>query len=661
MKIKNSEYLKYIAIQLESDFGRVLPRKKYSSVFGILQIIKNSNNLFRDIFVLSKNKNLEIITSYLLFIIKKLEEDEITFENLAENLETDSEFLKTELVNCFEPRFYIENLPPKLGWEKQNLFSSPSSIDPSESEIKEWKPLTVQNETLEEEFLNSESEEIFYSEKEYTSSRGLFLIKKGDNPSEKEKVFSLPSKEIPDDPESKEEIITGQKAEEVFELPVGQSDKGEPTLDKDTDKPEKAAQSEEPIIEGILEENLEESLKVPEEPAKEIPGEEEKQPSEDSKGNKSLFNLFKKQKGKPDKKEKAEKKQEIITTVNKEPKKILISPDAEIKPEKEAQGKEIQNEEIQNPELSKNDLEKELINRAFEEYQIKLKSKNIFITKGLGELYDFCAIVAKNAEGEDFLVSDVQIGEREKSIIDKIVDDCLYMEEYSKKMSFEIITTVYNTMYLSLSKILEAGYGIDQETVNLFLNAIILIQRLIEGGEYSGFQNTLILIEEKRNNLVSKQKEKEEIKNLRKEKQELEKKLLEKYSDSEQRSDIKELKNHILNLEKHFTIVKSIEGDFRIYESLRALSPSFINFKKIVEISLRLKKEDLAKLAEASYVFIKHIQNYRINPQSKQILEILDDIINSMKLLFLEKQLDDIQLFIKFLNNPENLSRGLGK
>ncbi len=652
MKIKNSEYLKYIAIQLESEFGRVLSKNKYSPVFGILKIIKNSNNLFRDIFILSRNKNLEIITSYLLFIIKKLEEGEITFENLAENLEADSDFLKTEFVNSFEPRFY----------EKHNQYTPPSLIEPEESEIKEWKPLSIPNETLEEEFLNSEIEDIFYSEKEYTSSNGLSLIKKEESLSEKAKVFSLPSNESNSETEKKSEENESEGKEEN-----GKEENGKPIQDKKEvfelpgEQPDIAKIPEEEISTlSESEEHIEEVTFTDETPAKEehksgdeiFEKEINKKPEEDSKGNKSLFNIFKKQKGKTGK-----AKEEIITTINKEPKKILISPDAEIKNEELSPEKEI----TQEPEKTKKDLEKELINRAFEEYQIKLKSKNILITKGLGELYDFCAIVAKNAEGEDFLVSDVQIGEREKNVIEKIVDDCSYMENYSRKMSFEIITTVYNTMYLSLNKILEAGYGIDQETVNLFLNAIILIQRLIEGGEYSGFQNTLILIEEKRNNLVSKQKEKEEIQNLKKEKQELEKKLLEKYSDSEQRNDIKELKNHILNLEKHFTVVKSIEGNFRIYESLRALSPSFINFKKIVEISLRLKKDDLAKLAEASYVFIKHIQNYRINPQSQHILEILDDIINSMKLLFLEKQLDDIQLFIKFLNNPENLSRELGK
>lgn len=628
MKLKNPEYIKYIAIQLESEFGRVLSKNKYSPVFGILKIIKNSNNLFRDIFILSRNKNLEIITSYLLFIIKKLEEGEITFENLAENLEADSKFLKSELVNSFEPRFY----------EKHNQHILTSVEEREESEIKEWKPISIPNETLEEEFLNSEIEDIFYSEKEYTSSNGLSLIKKEAPLSEKAKVFSLPEKESTSDSGKEESAETGQERKEVFELPGEvMTEAGMP--EETTEKPK--------ITEQVT--PFEEK---PESEEKPVEKEIIKKPEQEIKSNKSLFGIFKKQKEKS-----VKKKDEIITTVNNEPKKILISPDAEIKNETLSTGQDAKQE----PEKSKKDLEKELINRAFEEYQIKLKSKNIYITKGLGELYDFCAIVAKNAEGEEFLVSDVQIGEREKNVIVKIVDDCLYMEEYSRKMSFEIITTVYNTMYLSLSKILEAGYGIDQETVNLFLDAIILIQRLIEGGEYSGFQNTLILIEEKRNHLVNKQRAKEEIQNLKKEKQELEKKLLEKYSDSEQRNDIKELKHHILNLEKHFNVVKAIEGDYRIYESLRALSPSFINFKKIVEVSLRLKKDDLVKLAEASYVFIKHIQNYRINPQSQHILEILDDIINSMKLLFLEKQLDDIQLFIKFLNNPENLSRELGK
>ncbi len=630
MKIKNSEYIKYLVLQLEKEFGRVLPRGKYSHMFGVLKILRDSNNLFRDIYILSKNKNLEIITAYLLFIIKKLEEGEITFENLAENIEADSVFLKNEFVNSFEPGFFDKDIQPTF----------PEIEEPEESEIKKWKPITIPNETLEEEFLNSEIEDVLYSEKDFSSSGGLSLIKKEDNLTEQAKVFSLPSDKNTEEEKTVEEIEEKNEnkpeQDEIFVLP------GEESEDKVSDNDFETEDSE---IFIKTDEHTENDNKT--EQKEEVKITESKETDK-----KSLFGIFKMQKEKREK-----SKEEIITTVNKEPQRILISPDAEVI-SNEAKAEK---EKIKETTRQEKDLEKELINRAFEEYQSELKKRNIVITKGLGELYDFCAIVAKNAEGEDFLVSDVQIGDREKNIIEKIIDSCLYMEDYSRKMSFEIITTVYNTIYLTLNKILEAGYGIDQETVNLFLDAIILIQRLIEGGEYSGFQNTLILIEEKRNNIINKQKEKEEIQNLKKEKQELERKLLEKYTDAEQRNDIRELKNYILSLEKHFNIVKSIEGNFRIYESLRALSPSFIDFKKIVEISLRLKKEDLAKLAEASYVFIKHIQNYRINPQSQHIMEILDDIINSMKLLFLEKQLDDIQLFIKFLNNPENISRGIEK
>lgn len=630
MKIKNSEYIKYLSLLLEKDFGKTLSENKYSDIFRIINILKDSNNLFRDVYILSNNKNLEIISTYLLFIFKKLEEGEITFENLAENLEADSVFLKNELINLFEPGFY----------EKNKELSYTDIDELKESEIKKWKPITIQNETLEEEFLNSDSD-IVDSENEFSSSTGLSLIKKEDNILEQAKVFSLPSNEITDEVKQKEEEIRKQDPEEIFELPEEQSDSQDSDLKKEAEEIESSEEHEHPETEdNFCTQNEDENIKEP----------TDKKFPKEKKESKSLFSIFKKHKEKPEK-----PKDKIITTINKEPQKILISPDAEIMAD------ESYKEKTKITEKEENDMEKELINRAFEEYQAELKSKNIVITKGLGDLYDFCARVAKNAEGEDFQVSDVQIGDREKNIIEKIINYCLYMEEYSRKMSFEIITTVYNTIYLSLNKIYEAGYGIDQETINLFLDAIILIQRLIEGGEYSGFKNTLMLIEGKRNNLINKQKEKEEIQNLKKEKQELERKLLEKYSNAEQRNDIKKLKNHILNLEKHFTTVKSIEGNFRIYESLRALSPSFIDFKKIVELSLRLKKEDLAKLAEASYVFIKHVQNYRINPQSQHILEILDDIINSMKLLFLEKQLKEIHLFIKYLNNPENVSRGIRK
>ena len=63
----------------------------------------------------------------------------------------------------------------------------------------------------------------------------------------------------------------------------------------------------------------------------------------------------------------------------------------------------------------------------------------------------------------------------------------------------------------------------------------------------------------------------------------------------------------------------------------------------------------MAQLSEASYIFIKYIQNYRIDPFGSDVKEILNYIIVNFKLLFLGKTSEDIEVFISYLNNPDKI------
>ena len=85
---------------------------------------------------------------------------------------------------------------------------------------------------------------------------------------------------------------------------------------------------------------------------------------------------------------------------------------------------------------------------------------------------------------------------------------------------------------------------------------------------------------------------------------------------------------------------------------MESLSGSLNNFKDIVKISKELNMKKLVQMAESGYIFIKFLQNYRINPVTIEIKEIFGYIIYNLKSLVIGKQPDDLDLFISYLNDP---------
>jgi hypothetical protein len=72
----------------------------------------------------------------------------------------------------------------------------------------------------------------------------------------------------------------------------------------------------------------------------------------------------------------------------------------------------------------------------------------------------------------------------------------------------------------------------------------------------------------------------------------------------------------------------------------------------MVNISRILNISKLAQLSEASYIFVKFLQNYRLDPYDEDVREIFRFIIYNFKLIFLDKPTKDLALFISILNDP---------
>lgn len=647
-------YILYLLNEVESELFTYAGNSNFRDLIKLLNILKKisererKEELLKFTYILLKTKQFEKLGSYLLFVVKKAEENLINFDNLNDNLSIDKEFIKNLLLSIFRIKQEEKDEEVNLEFEKKNNQEILKNIEESKTIY----------ETLESEFLNSKLEEV---EEDSTALKKLEITTEE----------NLTKQAITDTKQIKEEEI-----EQITEL-----------------------ESTAPLtlIKGDIKNNSEEVYSIPDE--KEYSdrvklseeSEDKIQANEDGFIIKKTFVINK------------EKKEIIKTESNKEidnkqkaeiKKKIYIDHFDEdfsetISIPQEENEKEAAKEMKITIENSKKESEE---NIAFKKYETELYKRNLVISEALGKLKETTLSTKELIKKKETEIKHIREKVVEKSrkkyssskidfkedvekekilndtvknlttLINSIISECDFMERYSQEMSFEIITNIYGaikeTMSRAIDELKEDSHDInvlDEEKIDLFIKGIILIRKLVAGEDYSGYENVVAEIEEIKNYFIKKKEEAEKKKKIQAEKEELEKKLSEKYADLTQRRKLLILKERILNVEKIFKSLDTIEGEYQMYNALTTLSRTFNHFRDIVKLSKDLKIDKMAKLSESSYIFIKFIQNYRMDPLSKEIKEILNYIIINLKLLFLDKKSKDLDLFISYLNNPEKI------
>jgi len=647
-KVSEYEYFRFIIGRIENEMSVFTGDDEFHKKMYLLKSLKSSTNLLEDIFLISKVKKLELLATYLIFILKKIEENQITFENLVENFEIDKEFIKRELssqikITSEKPAAPVENIKPHKPIYPDEVFQKETLQDEflSSQELKKEEELPVDEPILSEDI--SEEENII---SEISNLELISQKEKLDNELERE-VFSIPKNE-------KEENI------KINEIPSIESNREEAEISEiENINPEVKDMDLNSSIEpdNIIPE-LEKKEYIPPEdmiPSKEENSEEEhikikpmKFPLKESVN--KIKKLFKKSE-----KEEAEispikkpKEEEIISEVNNE-----IPPEP-VKIEKQDEPKEIKRIHINPiteqykvpqekdksllPDESKKTTSPEEI--EFSKYENEVKQTNKLIRGELDSLL-------REFKGETIL---------------SIIESSSYMAEYSERMSFELIAEIYNTISIYFDYINKPESNqlvvLDKNinnNIKLFLKSLIFIEKFVGGDDYEGSESLIKEIETIKGVILAIKTEKERLEKLQKEKEELEKQLGEKFSDTEQRKKLLELKNDILEVESIFKSIDSIKGEFQTYEAFRILSQTYSIFKDIVIVSNLLEINKMASLSESSYIFLKYIQNYRMNPFSEEIKEVLKYIIVNFKLLFLGKPVKDLDVFISYLNNPEKI------
>ncbi len=675
-KIK-TDYLKFIFHKTNVDLTRYNisgPDKEF--INGFFERIISSENLPRDLYIISQIKELKNIGKYFIYILKKIEDKVIDFDNLSQNLNSDAEFIENEILN------YLSN--PKLRDIIEHKYEQDN--DAGQDRINEEYKDKENNRTSSFEETGTEEDALMTSkniteeaeeEKDLTSFRENYLDKKNyleliqSEETSDENVFQLPTTEGGDSPGDPFELpategekisegeTEGEAEEETEEeklLSLNEQDnknekdafeKTEEEFTEDTGSSFSikgkvteviAGKSEDEIFDRTLFDNNEETKN---ENDNESINESEE--SEESAGDGIVRN--------EDESYDAENTEEINFDPAEEEREI-----GKIRLSDEIAGEITTYEEEQKNRTSEENIfeEEESVvveppaNEGFLEYENQIKEKNIYLNEEFESMINILDVKPSNDE------------ERTR-IIKNILSSSTQLEKISRDMSLEIISNIYQTITLSFEKISEGKYDISQSTLNLFKNGLSLVLSLINGDDYFGYKDILKSIENIRNALIEEKEKREHYMRQKQEKSEQEKRLSLKYPDDEQRIRITAVKKLIKETEVNFNNIDKISGEYQIYEALRSLSGSLNNFKEIVKLSKELQMKKLVQLSEASYIFVKFLQNYRINPVTTEIKEIFGYIIYNLKSVVVEKEVTDIDLFISYLNDPVKIFSKPGK
>ncbi|MDD5362350.1 MAG: hypothetical protein PHN88_09470 [Ignavibacteria bacterium] len=627
--------------KVETDFIKFIGSPEYARVMTILSSLKSSNDILREVYVLSGINKLRELSFYLVFMFRKLESGRINLDNFMENYFADRNFIESYLKTYFN----LEPVPEEDAGEEEkeiNIFEDAGEDKDAEKVYSlaepNFKVEELDNELVSEEFKETKLLELYdISESKYmeliqNNGAGLQAApEKIDETPGSENVFDLPGMSAgadtpvkTDEPEiiAVPDISKEKKTEQHDDVYTGQIQSEDAKPDEMGKHSEMASFFE--AIESGEEEKAKTKENAAHEPEEELPffDEETKKQETETPPEEPIIEI----------KSKIPESNYIRKQADSEEEKIN-KPVEEI-PAMTESDKEVE-KKLQEIEQETNT---EIINSAFQKYEEELFEKN----RTINGLFDDLLLIL-DSEEQDY--------EMKNAIADEIVSISENLKECSKKMSFEIITKVYSSFAFCLDKKFRE-ISVTKENIDVFKNSITGIEKLVNGEELGGFEKTIKMLEELSNDLEDLLAKRVEFEKKKFDFGEEERKIIEEFTDSGEKEAYLALRDRIIDMEDVFESLVSMKEKVAPFEVLRRLSSAFAQFREIVNIARILEMHKMAQLAEASYIFVKFLQNYRMDPYQKEVSEVLKYIIYCCKLIYLDKPVKDLDTFISYLNDP---------
>ena len=112
------------------------------------------------------------------------------------------------------------------------------------------------------------------------------------------------------------------------------------------------------------------------------------------------------------------------------------------------------------------------------------------------------------------------------------------------------------------------------------------------------------------------------------------------------------IKYFVKEFEKTLLSIDNIKGEYSKFEALEKIDEMNNLLRLIAKISSSVKLNDVLKLSEVSYVFLKYLKDYRMDLLDPEIHRIIKYIISTFKMLLTEQKTEDFNKLVQYLNNP---------
>ncbi|MCX6158846.1 MAG: hypothetical protein WCK13_06755 [Ignavibacteriota bacterium] len=717
--MNNIDYIKFVVSKVESGFLESSNSREYVKVITVLNSLKMADNILKELYILSGIKKLRRLTSYFIFMIKKVEAGSITLDNFMENYLTDRNYIDL----YFQTYYDLEQITPEefIHEEIDTKFIIEESEEREESPVYLLAESTFRVAELDNELVTEEFRDSTISENYESPGDGYMKLADGfvDNgfiepeTSEvffdegNEDVFNLPNIGSNKNSETKPESVDGtgvlsdetfftgkdETAEQVITEPVTEEPVAVNSAITEPEQEEPAVAdstiteliSEEPALEDSVITESATDISVSEdsvftepvmepvitEPATEEPVSEEPKSlfsnAVDSQGdnNENLADFFEKLDNEEISVEPAEDNTVFIETP-------IINTEEQFSAEEENEFVESENESIESKVLQdlipvmpdENDFvtdpedvrlesdreveeklheieqetSEEILNAEFLKYEKSLYEKNHLISGLLDDL----TLISESKEPDT---------EMRDAILLEIFPLVSNLKEESEKLSFEIISGIYESLMFCLD-IKFKDIVATKENIEIFKSSLAGVENLVRGDELKGFDKTIKNLESIQGELNKLLADREDFEKKKYDFGEEESNLIKEFKDSSEYDAYIILREKITELEDTFQVIAGMKDKTYPFESLRKLSVTFALFREIVNIARVLEMNKVAHLAEAGYVFVKFVQNYRIDPFKDEVTEVFKYLIYSFKLIYLDKPVKDFDTFLSFLNDP---------
>lgn len=609
---KNFKYIKFILSKLRDDLYLNGFEVKNTEAEKIIKFLDESDDILRDIFLLTGFKKYIPICSYLIFVYKKLEDKDISYNNLTVNIDRDTEYLKKIIISSLKIQNPNSSSNTNLdeGFEETNNQTEIINLSDAQSNFEEWE---VSNEITQGMFSVGDIEKDIVTE-EFSEDEIQQLYTPIEREDEEEFIID---KEISETDETDKEKTYEQEdsveitQQETLNTPV---DLTEFTEHIDIQKEESINDNTDIIENNFQKERQEE---IPEE-------EEEYQPEE----NREESNI------------------EIGNGLNIESRNGILNEENLFSETDE----QFQEDELKIPE----EPTEQQVTGSYLSFLNDLSDRHDILIK---EFYNLTETENEKSRTE------------KNEITISIINNTSELKDISDRKNFEIISNIYTYILNYFKNSISIPFNPEKSDINTFSKSLDGIMNFLNDENVDIIEevlNEFDFISDKIKKERVKATEERERKELEREKerklkQTEESKIntepIESETDEiipmdERKYMIKLLKYEITGLEKVFNSIYEIKTDYPVYEAQRQLSKTFNILKKILSISRRINISKLGRLAEATYTFIKFVQSYRLDPFTDTIRQIFNYIIYNFKLITLDKPTKDYEEFVKHLNNP---------